>query len=151
MQHYQLPQEKVKHFVVVIGTIFLLTINMCDRGRTITHLQIPRFHTQVWYNSRYFSPKMNCIHYPHIFKIFLDQVHFPRYSATTRRRCFFLWDRFLKLCLVVEEVWRYLTVWFCGALFVESAVSYDSCPCYNEILLMICVALQWRHMNVLTS
>ena len=47
MQHYQLPQEKVKHFVVVIGTIFLLTINMCDRGRTITHLQIPRFHTQV--------------------------------------------------------------------------------------------------------
>ena len=50
MQHYQLPQEKVKHFVVVIGTIFLLTINMCDRGRTITHLQIPRFHTQVWYN-----------------------------------------------------------------------------------------------------
>ena len=23
---------------------------MCDRGRTITHLQIPRFHTQVWYN-----------------------------------------------------------------------------------------------------
>ena len=50
MQHYQLPREKVKHFVVVIGTIFLLTINMCDRGRTITHLQIPRFHTQVWYN-----------------------------------------------------------------------------------------------------
>ena len=50
MQHYQLPQEKVKHFVVVIGTIFLLTINMCDRGRTITHLQIPRFHTQVWYH-----------------------------------------------------------------------------------------------------
>ena len=22
---------------------------MCDRGRTITHMQIPRFHTQVWY------------------------------------------------------------------------------------------------------
>ena len=53
MQHYQLPQEKVKHFVVVIGTIFLLTINMCDRGRTITHLQIPRFHTQVWYKVQY--------------------------------------------------------------------------------------------------
>ena len=34
----------------MIGTIFLLTINMCDRGRTITHLQISRFHTQVWYN-----------------------------------------------------------------------------------------------------
>ena len=37
----------------LIGTIFLLTINMCDRGRTITHLQIPRFHTQVWYNMQY--------------------------------------------------------------------------------------------------
>ena len=23
---------------------------MCDRGRTITHMQIPRFHTQVWHN-----------------------------------------------------------------------------------------------------
>ena len=22
---------------------------MCDHGRTITHMQIPRFHTQVWY------------------------------------------------------------------------------------------------------
>ena len=37
-------------FIVLIGTIFLLTINMCHRGRTITHLQISRFHTQVWYN-----------------------------------------------------------------------------------------------------
>ena len=49
MQHYQLHQEKIKYFNVLIGTIFLLTINMCDRGRTITHLQISRFHTQVWY------------------------------------------------------------------------------------------------------
>ena len=24
---------------------------MCDRGRTITHMHIPRFHTQVWYNA----------------------------------------------------------------------------------------------------
>ena len=24
---------------------------MCDRGRTITHMQIPRFHTQVWYDN----------------------------------------------------------------------------------------------------
>ena len=23
---------------------------MSDRGRTITHLQVPRFHTQAWYN-----------------------------------------------------------------------------------------------------
>ena len=51
MQHYQLHQEKIKYLIVLIGTIFLLTINMCDRGRTITHLQISRFHTQVWYNS----------------------------------------------------------------------------------------------------
>ena len=49
MQYYQLHQEKMKYFIL-IGTIFLLTINMCDRGRTITHLQISRFHTQVWYN-----------------------------------------------------------------------------------------------------
>ena len=50
MQHYQLHQEKIKYFILLIGIIFLLTINMCDRGRTITHLQISRFHTQVWYN-----------------------------------------------------------------------------------------------------
>ena len=49
MQHYQLHQEKIKYFIVLICTIFLLTINMCDRGRRITHLQILRFHTQVWY------------------------------------------------------------------------------------------------------
>ena len=24
---------------------------MCDRGRTITNMQIPRFHTQVWYKN----------------------------------------------------------------------------------------------------
>ena len=50
MQHYQLPKEKVKYYIAVIGTSFPLTINMCDRGRSITHLQIPRFHTQVWSN-----------------------------------------------------------------------------------------------------
>ena len=49
MQHHQLHQEKIKYFIVLIGTNFLLTINMCDRGRTITHLQISWFHTQVWY------------------------------------------------------------------------------------------------------
>ena len=37
---------------VVSGITFFNTINMCDRGRTITHMQIPRFHTQVWYNYR---------------------------------------------------------------------------------------------------
>ena len=26
---------------------------MSDRGRTITHMQIPRFHTQIWYNPIY--------------------------------------------------------------------------------------------------
>ena len=56
MQHYQLHQEKNKYFIVLIGTIFLLTINMCDRGRTITHLQISRFHTQVWYNMYFPRP-----------------------------------------------------------------------------------------------
>ena len=50
-----LPNEKVKYLIAVVGTIFLLTVNMCDRGRTITHLQIPRFHTQVWYNDEYFD------------------------------------------------------------------------------------------------
>ena len=53
MQHYQLHQEKIEYFIVLIGTIFLITINMCDHGRTITHLQISRFHTQVWYNANY--------------------------------------------------------------------------------------------------
>ena len=32
-----------------IRDYFFNTVNMCDRGRTITHMQIPRFHTQVWY------------------------------------------------------------------------------------------------------
>ena len=27
-----------------------VTVTVCDRGRTITHMQISRFHTQVWYN-----------------------------------------------------------------------------------------------------
>ena len=53
MQHCQLHTQK-KYFIILIGTIFLLTINMCDRGRTITHLQISRFHTQVWYNNEDF-------------------------------------------------------------------------------------------------
>ena len=38
---------------LLIGTIFPLKINICDRGRTITHLQISRFHTQVWYKYCY--------------------------------------------------------------------------------------------------
>ena len=40
----------MKYFIAVVGTIIFLMINMCDRGRTITRLQIPRFHTQVWYD-----------------------------------------------------------------------------------------------------
>ena len=59
MQHYQLYQEKIKYFIDLIGTIFLLTINMCDRGRMITHLQISRFHTQVWYYSHYTNHCVN--------------------------------------------------------------------------------------------
>ena len=34
-------------------TNFFNTINMCDRGRTVTHMQIPRFHTQVWWDISY--------------------------------------------------------------------------------------------------
>ena len=46
-----------KSYLVVSGITFFNTINMCDRGRTVTHMQIPRFHTQVWYNrlDYYFS------------------------------------------------------------------------------------------------
>ena len=53
MQNYQLHQEKIKYFIVFKGTIFLLTISMCDRWRTTTHLQIPRCQTQVWFKSIY--------------------------------------------------------------------------------------------------
>ena len=48
MRQYQSHQEKKKYFIVLIG---ILTISICDRGRTITHLQIQRFHTQVWYDN----------------------------------------------------------------------------------------------------
>ena len=41
---------KAKSYFVVSGITFFNTINMCDRGCTIKHMQIPRFHTQVWYN-----------------------------------------------------------------------------------------------------
>ena len=47
---YMYPYTNPRYFIILIGTIFPLTINMCDRGRTITHLQISRFHTQAWYN-----------------------------------------------------------------------------------------------------
>ena len=36
---------KEKYFIAVVGIISLLTINMCRR--TVTHMQIPWFHTQV--------------------------------------------------------------------------------------------------------
>ena len=40
MQHYQLHQEKIIYFIISIGTIFLLTINMCDRE---SHDFTPRY------------------------------------------------------------------------------------------------------------
>ena len=46
----QIVTFKQSH-ILYQGLLFFNTINMCDRGRTITHMQIPRFHTQVWYNS----------------------------------------------------------------------------------------------------
>ena len=55
MQHLKWHQEKIKYFIVLKGTIFLFMINMRDRGRAITHLEISRFHTQVWYKSYYKS------------------------------------------------------------------------------------------------
>ena len=47
----QFTQRNSKIFHCCSRHYFLLTIDMCDRGRTITCLQIPQFHTQVWYNS----------------------------------------------------------------------------------------------------
>ena len=44
----QIVTFKQSHILLYQGLLFN-TINMCDRGRTITHMQIPRFHTQVWY------------------------------------------------------------------------------------------------------
>ena len=49
----QIVTFKQSHILLYQGLLFfntLNTINMCDRGRTITHMQIPQFHTQVWYN-----------------------------------------------------------------------------------------------------
>ena len=46
----QIITFKQSHILLYQGLLFFNTINMCDRGRTITHMQIPRFHTQVWYN-----------------------------------------------------------------------------------------------------
>ena len=43
--------RKRKYFIVLLGTIFLLSMNMCDRGRMITHRKISRFHTEVWYDN----------------------------------------------------------------------------------------------------
>ena len=40
----QIVTFKQSH-IFVSGITFFNTINMCDRGRTITHMQISRFHT----------------------------------------------------------------------------------------------------------
>ena len=52
-------QEKVKYHIVVVGIIFLLTINMCYHGRTITQLQTNYFihkyninHITSWWFER---------------------------------------------------------------------------------------------------
>ena len=58
----QIVTFKQSHILLYQGLLFFNTINMCDRGRTITHMQIPRFHTQVWYNSLY----IGIIIFPHI-------------------------------------------------------------------------------------
>ena len=38
------PKKKYYFFIAKIWTIFLIRINMCDRGRMLTHMQIPRLH-----------------------------------------------------------------------------------------------------------
>ena len=38
---------------VVAWITFIETINMCDYGHTITRMQIPQFHSQVWYKTLY--------------------------------------------------------------------------------------------------
>ena len=43
----QIVTFKQSHILLYQGLLFFNTINMCDRGRTITQMQIPRFHTQV--------------------------------------------------------------------------------------------------------
>ena len=48
-----------KSYLVVSGITFFNTINMCDCGRTITHMQIPRFHTHVWYNFCYLGDMLS--------------------------------------------------------------------------------------------
>ena len=42
-----ITQQKVRYFIFVVGAIFLLRINT-PAHRTITHLQIPWFDTQVY-------------------------------------------------------------------------------------------------------
>ena len=47
----QIVTFKQSHILLYQGLLFFNAINICDRGRTITHMQIPRFHTQVWYKT----------------------------------------------------------------------------------------------------
>ena len=47
----QIVTFKQSHILLYQGLLFFNMINMYDHGRTITHMQIPRFHTQVWYNT----------------------------------------------------------------------------------------------------
>ena len=42
----------------VVGNTFHLTINMCAHALSITRLQIPRFHTQVWYDTAAFEGRI---------------------------------------------------------------------------------------------
>ena len=55
----QIVTFKQSPILLYQGLLFFNTINMCDRGRTITHMQIPRFHTQVWYNYSFLHKLQN--------------------------------------------------------------------------------------------
>ena len=63
---------------LVVSWIFFNMINMCDRGRTITHMQIPWFHTQLWY-------KIICFFYQNLKNgiiMFVSQYQFFKFCNT---------------------------------------------------------------------
>ena len=66
--------KKNIYFIAEIWTIFLVTTSMCDCGRTITPMQIPWLHTQLWYNSH-----EHCL-CPYI-SIYMLNTRFPFYFS----------------------------------------------------------------------
>ena len=73
-----------KSYLVVSGITSFNTINMCDRGCTITHMQIPRFHTQVWYKYQESTRWKVCptflVHFIHAPSQCLNKTDLQRFS-----------------------------------------------------------------------